>query len=65
MAPTGNKLRGHLGSEVQRKAAGIISIEKDKETGNSVIRALKVRKGNPFNIPEVQFGWIRIVEGEI
>ena len=30
LSPSGYKLRGHLGSEIQRKAAGIISIEKDQ-----------------------------------
>ena len=32
MAPSGMKLRGHLGSEVQRKAAGILLVEKETNT---------------------------------
>ena len=32
--PNGLKLRGHLGSELQRKAATILSIEKDDEPRN-------------------------------
>jgi hypothetical protein len=41
--PNGMKLRGHLGSELQRKAAAILSIEKDEEPQISVVKALKVR----------------------
>jgi hypothetical protein len=39
------KLRGHLGSELQRKAAAILSIEWDEEPQISVVKALKVRDG--------------------
>ena len=35
------KLRGHLGSELQRKAAAILSIEKDSDPAVSVVKALK------------------------
>ena len=42
--PNGLKLRGHLGSELQRKAATILSIEKDEEPTQSVVKALKVRE---------------------
>ncbi|MCX8486681.1 MAG: bifunctional DNA primase/helicase, partial [Crocinitomicaceae bacterium] len=45
MAPSGMKLRGHLGSEVQRKAAGILLIEKETNVNCSVVKALKVRDG--------------------
>lgn len=55
--PSGLKLRGHLGSELQRKSAGILSIEKDDEPGVSVVKALKVRDGSPLDIPLVQFIW--------
>ena len=55
--PSGMKLRGHLGSEMQRKAAGILSIEKDENSANSVVKALKVRDGSPLDVPLVQFGW--------
>ena len=57
MSPSGMKLRGHLGSEVQRKAAGIILIEKDDNHRCSVVKALKVRDGSPLDVPLIQFGW--------
>ncbi|MCF8284514.1 MAG: bifunctional DNA primase/helicase [Sphingobacteriales bacterium] len=57
LAPSGMKLRGHLGSEVQRKAAGILLIEKDDNNKSSVVKALKVRDGSPLDVPMVQFGW--------
>jgi hypothetical protein len=57
MAPSGMKLRGHLGSEVQRKAAGIVLIEKDDNNRCSVVKALKVRDGSPLDVPIIQFGW--------
>ena len=55
--PNGMKLRGHLGSELQRKAAAILSIERDEEPQTSVIKALKVRDGSPLDVPLVQFSW--------
>ncbi len=55
--PNGLKLRGHLGSEVQRKAAAILSIEKDKDPAISVIKALKVRDGSALDVPLMQFSW--------
>lgn len=55
--PNGMKLRGHLGSELQRKAAAILSIEKDDNPAISVIKALKVRDGSPLDIPLIQFAW--------
>ena len=57
LSPSGMKLRGHLGSEIQRKAAGILSIEKEENTNISVVKALKVRDGSPLDVPLVQFGW--------
>jgi hypothetical protein len=57
MAPSGMKLRGHLGSEVQRKAAGIVLIEKDDSNRCSVVKALKVRDGSPLDVPIIKFGW--------
>jgi hypothetical protein len=60
MSPSGMKLRGHLGSEVQRKAAGIILIEKDDNNRCSVVKALKVRDGSPLDVPLIQFGWDNI-----
>ena len=38
--PNGIKLRGHIDSELQRKAAGILSIEKDDHPEYSVVKAL-------------------------
>ena len=55
--PSGLKLRGHLGSELQRKAAAILSIEKDRDPKISVVKALKVRDGSPLDIPLMQFAW--------
>ncbi|EXY75036.1 AAA family ATPase [Bacteroides fragilis] len=55
--PNGLKLRGHLGSELQRKAATILSIEKDEEPTQSVVKALKVREGSPLDVPLMLFAW--------
>lgn len=55
--PNGLKLRGHLGSELQRKAAAIMSIELDNEPSVSVVKALKVRDGSPLDVPLMQFSW--------
>lgn len=55
--PNGLKLRGHLGSELQRKAATILSIEKDTKPAVSVVKALKVRDGSPLDVPLMQFAW--------
>ena len=55
--PNGLKLRGHLGSELQRKAAAILSIERDEDPAVSVVKALKVRDGSPLDVPLMQFAW--------
>lgn len=55
--PNGIKLRGHIGSELQRKAAAIISIEKDDNPVYSVVKAIKVRDGSPLDVPLLQFSW--------
>ncbi len=55
--PNGIKLRGHIGSELQRKAAGILSIETDDNPEYSVVKALKVRDGSPLDVPIMLFGW--------
>ena len=55
--PNGVKLRGHIGSELQRKAAGILSIEKDSNPAYSVVKCIKVRDGSPLDIPMMSFGW--------
>ena len=57
--PNGMKLRGHLGSELQRKAAAILSIERDDEPHVSVVKTLKVRDGSPLDVPLIQFAWNR------
>jgi archaellum biogenesis ATPase FlaH len=57
--PNGMKLRGHLGSELQRKAAGILSIERDDDPQISVVKTLKVRDGSPLDVPLIQFSWDR------
>lgn len=55
--PNGLKLRGHLGSELQRKAAAILSIELDNDPTTSVVKALKVREGSPLDVPLMLFSW--------
>jgi len=55
--PNGMKLLGHLGSELQRKAAAILSIEKDENPQVSVVKALKVHEGSPLDVPMIQFAW--------
>ena len=55
--PNGIKLRGHIGSELQRTAAAIISIEKDDNPVYSVVKAIKVRDGSPLDVPLLQFSW--------
>lgn len=55
--PNGIKLRGHIGSELQRKAAAILSIEKDDNSTLSVVKTLKVRDGSPLDVPLILFGW--------
>ena len=58
--PNGLKLRGHLGSELQRKAAAILSIEKDEDPAMSVVKALKVRDGSPLDVPLMLFSWDKV-----
>ncbi|WP_436414089.1 AAA family ATPase [Petrimonas sp.] len=55
--PNGLKLRGHLGSELQRKASAILSIEADNDPSVSVMKAIKVREGSPLDVPLMQFSW--------
>ena len=55
--PSGLKLRGHQGSEFQRRAAAILLIEKDTDPSVSVVKALKVRDGSPLDVPIMQFAW--------
>ena len=60
--PNGIKLRGHIGSELQRKAAGILSIERDDHPKYSVVKALKVRDGSPLDVPMMLFGWDKALD---
>lgn len=60
--PNGIKLRGHIGSELQRKSAGILSVEKDDNPQFSVVKALKVRDGSPLDVPMMLFGWDKKVD---
>ena len=60
--PNGIKLRGHIDSELQRKSAGILSIEKDDNPEYSVVKALKVRDGSPLDVPMMLFGWDKELE---
>ena len=60
--PSGIKLRGHIGSELQRKAAGILSIEKDDHPEYSVVKDLKVRDGSPLDVPMMLFGWDKALD---
>ncbi|MCC8175359.1 MAG: bifunctional DNA primase/helicase [Bacteroidales bacterium] len=57
LVPNGYKLRGHIGSELQRKAAAILSIEKDDNPTRSVVKTMKVRDGNPLAVPMFLFKW--------
>ena len=63
--PNGLKLRGHLGSELQRKAAAILSIELDTDPAISVVKALKVRDGSPLDVPLMQFTWDKYADMHI
>ncbi len=60
--PNGIKLRGHIGSELQRKAAGILSIETDDNPEYSVVKAIKVRDGSPLDVPMMLFSWDKEVD---
>lgn len=57
LSPSGYKLRGHLGSEIQRKAAGILCIEKEEDKTQSLVKALKVRDGSPLDVPQILMAW--------
>ncbi len=56
VVPNGIKLRGHLGSELQRKSAAILSVERENEEVCSV-KAMKVRDGSMFDVPIYLFRW--------
>lgn len=51
------KVRGHLGSELTRKASAVVDIETDKRSGNSVVKVLKLREGSVRDAGLSMFGW--------
>lgn len=53
--PGSNKERGHLGSQLLRKAESIITIRKDKNTGISYIDAKDFRSASGRDIPAIQY----------
>lgn len=57
LVPNGMKIRGHLGSEISRKAAGILSIDRDEKKNVSCVKAIKVRDGSPLDVFPIEFGW--------
>ena len=57
LVPSGMKIRGHLGSEIGRKAAAVLSIERDEKRDVSCLKTLKVRDGSPLDVPLLEFGW--------
>ncbi|MDY3548145.1 toprim domain-containing protein [Riemerella anatipestifer] len=57
LTPGGLKLRGHLGSELQRKASAVLSVEQDRASACSVVLPKKIRKGDPNQLPKILFRW--------
>jgi hypothetical protein len=51
----GMKLRGHLGSELQRKASSILLVERKKTSDSMLIRPIKMRDGDQFKVSPIQF----------
>ncbi len=51
----GMKLRGHLGSELQRKASSILLVERKKTSNSMLIRPIKMRDGDQFKVSPIQF----------
>lgn len=51
------KVRGHLGSELTRKASAVVDLETDKRSGNSVVKVLKLREGSVRGAGMSMFGW--------
>lgn len=51
------KVRGHLGSELTRKASTVIDIESNRKSGNSLVKVLKLREGNCAKAGVSMFGW--------
>ncbi|GAB6960496.1 hypothetical protein JCM15754A_18310 [Prevotella aurantiaca JCM 15754] len=65
--PNGIKLRGHIGSELQRKAAGILSIEEDKEKRKTdeLIAVVKEAFQNSFKLTYQELCEVLMREMEI
>ena len=65
--PNGIKLRGHIGSELQRKAAGILSIEEDKEKRKTdeLIAVVKEAFRNSFKLTYQELCEVLMREMEI
>ena len=57
LVPSGMKIRGHLGSEIGRKASAVLSIERDEKRDVCCLKTLKVRDGSPLDVPLLEFGW--------
>ncbi|MET4074518.1 AAA family ATPase [Hymenobacter sp. UYCo722] len=53
--PGSDKMRGHLGSEAERKGGGVITVVKDKEGGCHIIKSKILRNGPDFE--PVYFSW--------
>ena len=65
--PNGIKLRGHIGSELQRKAAGILSIEEDQEKRKTdeLIAVVKEAFQNSFKLTYQELCEVLMREMEI
>lgn len=55
--PGQSKLRGHLGSELQRKSVGIVSLTPDRDPAYKDVSVSKVRDGSAAEIPAYRIGW--------
>ena len=57
LTPSGLKLRGHLGSELRRKATTVLSIEREKNSPISAVKPMKIRNGSLSDTPQILFRW--------
>jgi len=57
VASVPGKVRGHLGSEFERKASGVIAIEKDVKHKCSVVKVTKLREGSSSDTRTGCFEW--------
>ncbi|ERI62648.1 hypothetical protein HMPREF1551_01758, partial [Capnocytophaga sp. oral taxon 863 str. F0517] len=48
---------GHLGSELQRKATAVLSIEREKNSPISAVKPMKIRNGSLSDTPQILFRW--------